>query len=669
MKNTKMKKAFMALLAGSLVLANAAVGFGASASAGVEPSTEEMPLETEAALAEETEAGDGAVFNETEAVGPGFTETEALEPESETAEDTELKRIRFAADKQELYDVISSFDDSWYWIDDVDYMVEEAAVDTVGTVSNTSAMKADAASPAAAAPDYSDVNVRQEGVDEADVIRTDGKYIYILCSDHTLYIVEPGSDGLKEAACIDLPRESGNYQSEEIFLGKNCVQVIACRDYYDRDAADGMSYIQETFLYTYDLTDIENPVLAGTYRQDGYYQEARKKDGKIYLFTRWTPLVNTSCESSVLTPSVCGEEMDPTSVCIPETMTSREYMVISALDEKEPSVCTDAKALVSGSDLNYVSLENIYVLNRDWNSDKTSTEITKFSYADGRIDPVAAGRVRGTVKDSFCIDEYNGYLRVLTTYRGSADTTIMEALSNLFGFYYDDPDRFVDHNALYILDEKMVRAGRLKDLAEGETMRSARFFGDIAYFVTFRNTDPLFTADLSDPAAPKIIGELEIPGFSGYLHPFGENKLLGVGYTADVLTGATTGIKLSLYDISDPVNVKESDITTINGITYLPALDDYRAFLVNADRGLIGFYLNDRYFVYTLKPEGGFERSLIYDLYEDDLQDNYGYEEIRGLFIADEFYLAGPAFVTAFDMENGYAKDNVLKFGKVEIGE
>ena len=648
MKNRKMKQTFMALTTVGFVLANAFIGFSAAAAG------EFIPEETEALASTEF----------------ALEETEALEAESEAEEDTRPVRIRFAADKQELFDVISNLEDQFYWLDGDVLVEEEMAASDTGAMSNQAvSMKTDGAAPAAAAPDYSDVNVRQEGVDEADVIRTDGKYIYILRDDRSLAIVEPGPDGLKEAARIKLPEENGNFATRELFLGENSVQVITCKDYYDYQAANGRRFIQETVVYTYDLTDIENPQLAGTYRQDGYYREARKKDGKIYLFTQWMPVIGSDCQSSELTPVVAGEELAPSTVCIPDTTTSYYYLVVSSFDEKERSACSDAKALVSGSDLTYVSTDSIYALNQDWKSTKTSTEITKFSYADGHIDPVAAGRVRGTVKDSFCIDEYNGYLRVLTTYRGRADTSLMEMLSGIFGFYYSDPEQFTDHNALYVLDDKMVQTGRLKDLAEGETMRSARFFGDIAYFVTFRNTDPLFTADLSDPAAPKIIGELEIPGFSGYLHPFGENTLLGVGYTADPDTGVTTGIKLSLYDISDPVNVTESDITTINGITYLPALDDYRAFLVSADRGLIGFYLNERYFVYSLKPEGGFERSLVYDFYQDDLQDNYGYEEIRGLFIGSEFYLAGPAFVTSFDMENGYAKEDVLMLEEAVAGE
>ena len=103
----------------------------------------------------------------------------------------------------------------------------------------------------------------------------------------------------------------------------------------------------------------------------------------------------------------------------------------------------------------------------------------------------------------------------------------------------------------------MQVCGNIGDLAEGEDIRSARFLGDIGYFVTFRNTDPLFSVDLSDPSDPKILGELKITGFSSYLHFYGENKLLGVGNEVDPETGAYTGIKLAMFDVSDPSNVKQ----------------------------------------------------------------------------------------------------------------
>ena len=120
----------------------------------------------------------------------------------------------------------------------------------------------------------------------------------------------------------------------------------------------------------------------------------------------------------------------------------------------------------------------------------------------GKLNGVAKTRVNGYLNDSFSIDEYNGYLRLVTT----VDRT----------------------NAVYVLDEKLEETGKIENLAKDERIYSARFMGDIGYFVTYRETDPLFSVDLSDPANPKIIGELKIPGFSEYLHPYGDLSLIHI---------------------------------------------------------------------------------------------------------------------------------------------
>ena len=153
----------------------------------------------------------------------------------------------------------------------------------------------------------------------------------------------------------------------------------------------------------------------------------------------------------------------------------------------------------------------------------------------------------------------------------------------------------------------------IRPLASGETIRSARFLGDTGYFVTFRQTDPLFRVDLSDPASPKITGELKISGFSSYLHFYGENLLLGIGYEANETTGETTGIKLSMFDLSDPDEIREVNRIVIPGITWAPAIDDYKSILVDAEKNLIGFYCDGRYLVYSYDSENGFDRMLVYD--------------------------------------------------------
>ncbi|MBO7151814.1 MAG: beta-propeller domain-containing protein, partial [Clostridia bacterium] len=118
-------------------------------------------------------------------------------------------------------------------------------------------------------------------------------------------------------------------------------------------------------------------------------------------------------------------------------------------------------------------------------------------------------------------------------------------------------------NSLRVLDKDLKEVGKIENIAPDERVYSVRFMGDTAYFVTFRQVDTLFSVDLKNPKEPKIIGALKIPGFSNYLFPFGEDKLLGIGQDADEKTGRTGGIKFSIFDISNPANVTESAKTVL----------------------------------------------------------------------------------------------------------
>lgn len=134
----------------------------------------------------------------------------------------------------------------------------------------------------------------------------------------------------------------------------------------------------------------------------------------------------------------------------------------------------------------------------------------------------------------------------------------------------------------------MKTIGKIENLADNEEIKSARFMGDTGYFVTYRNTDPLFSADLSDPTKPKIIGELKITGFSEYLHFYGENKLLGIGWETDPDTGSIEGLKCSMFDITDPSDVKEIDRIVLKNVSICDALSNYRAILASPDKNLFG---------------------------------------------------------------------------------
>ena len=349
---------------------------------------------------------------------------------------------------------------------------------------------------------------------------------------------------------------------------------------------------------------------------------------------------------------------------MPESLHDSAYLVISSVDTAAPGKTLDSKILVSGATDYYVSPENIYIANEHYNGSysTSTTELIKFHYEDGTITGVAAGVVKGALNDSFSLNEYNGMLRVVSTYEGDAFSGVREFVGDLLNTYYED--NWIEHNALYVLDENLQTVSLIDDLAEGETIRSARFFGDTGYFVTFRQTDPLFSVDLSDPANPKILGELKISGFSSYLHFYGENLLLGIGYEADEETGVTSGLKLSMFDISDPTNVKEVNRYTIPGVTWCPAIEDYKAIMVSPEKNLFGFFCDDRYLLFSYDAENGFTRELLYDFFADGFSNTAEYNNLRGLYIDDAFYLAGDAFVITFDMENGFEKAAVLPLYK-----
>jgi uncharacterized secreted protein with C-terminal beta-propeller domain len=176
------------------------------------------------------------------------------------------------------------------------------------------------------------------------------------------------------------------------------------------------------------------------------------------------------------------------------------------------------------------------------------------------------------------MDEHNGYFRIATTVDQWTQS--------------NDSGSLLTWNNLYTLDSGMNIAGRLEHLAEGERIYSARFMGDRGYLVTFRQTDPLFVIDLSSPAQPKVLGELKIPGFSNYLHPYDENHILGFGLeTEETSSGVfTKGMKLALFDVTDVANPTQMHSLTIGEQgSYSPLLYDHKALLFDKKRNLLGF--------------------------------------------------------------------------------
>ena len=479
--------------------------------------------------------------------------------------------------------------------------------------------------------DYSQTNVREAGVDEGDVVKTDGSYLYVLKSSGSVRIVDIRGTKMKEIA--EIQPEKLNESIEDLYLDGDRLMLVTTGYESSMEEAESDMYTVNRYQYTaltvYDITEREHPEVTGRITQEGDYRQSRKNGDYVYLLTQYSPSLGDSFEDSSVMPLVNEQKLAISDVYLPDQTSQPDYLVASGINIQDPENVISSKAIVSGAADFYMSSDNLFICNNNWNDGKSSTEILRFACEDGEITAGAMCELPGFLNDTFSLDEYQGYLRVLLTEDSNGES-----------------------NSLYILDADMQVTGAIRDLADGETIRSARFMGTIAYFVTFRQTDPLFCADLSDPDNPQILSELKLTGFSSYLHPYGDHLLLGVGYEAEEETGSQTGVKLSMFDISEPSQVEELDKYVIKGASYLPSDYDYNAILADGEKNLIGFVCDGEYLVFSYDEEKGFQNLLTYTMSDWEYWD--GDASCRGVYAGDEFYIVDQDEVLCFDMNQDF---------------
>ena len=357
-------------------------------------------------------------------------------------------------------------------------------------------------------------------------------------------------------------------------------------------------------------------------------------DGYLYLFSQvylWGDVVLG--EPRTYVPLINGEPVSEKNIFLPQVNRANMYEVITTVDLEKPDKMKDSKAVFSKGGQAYVSNRNIYFYETEWgNFSGCVTTVRKIAYKDGKLEAKAQGQFDGYLNDSFSIDEYEGNLRVVTT---------------------ED-----DTNSVYVLDEELETIGSIENLAEDERIYSARFMGDTGYFVTFRETDPLFSVDLSDPKNPKIVGELKIPGFSDYLHFYGNNRLLGIGMNVDEKTMTTDGVKITMFDISDKTDVKEEDTYVLKNVYSTDVSYDYKAALVDWEKNLIGFagYTQggQRYFLFEYDDEKGFVCNL-----EEDINGN-GMRNSRGIYIEETLYVIQGNIIEAYSLKDYQKVDDLI---------
>lgn len=502
------------------------------------------------------------------------------------------------------------------------------------------------------ANDRSETNNQVEGVEEADVVKTDGEYIYYFTSGSgNLKIVKAGKEpklmcdvslleNKNEREVVDVVGDvaflSKDYFNGEIYLSGNKLIVTAV----NHDKNDGT----KTIAYIYDVTDKTTPKKVYECSQSGSYNTSRLIGNKLYLISDYSVNLTKIDEAKPRTYVPCGngETLPAGCITVSSVRSSLTYTVVCSFNIDDGNLIS-SQSVLGGTYALYCSTENIIIANYQQGD---TTPIVRYSINDGEIKMEASGEIKGSLLNQFSIDEHNGYFRFVTTYQDNVEYK-SESYTNM---------RIENKNGLFVLDSNLQKVGEITDLAPNERVYSVRFMGDTAYFVTFRQVDPLFSADLSDPKNPKIIGKLKIPGFSNYLFPYGEGKLLGIGQDADERTGIVDGLKLSMFDISDPSDVTESSKTVLKE-NYSPALYDHKASLVDYQKNLIGFAVYGQkgldYRLFRL-TENGFKTVLNVELFKVS-------EDVRGLYIGDELYIISQEKMLVYSMTD-FTKIAELEF-------
>lgn len=581
-----------------------------------------------------------------------------------------------------------------------------AAGDMAGSGSTT-ADSADTAS-GNADKEHSETNVQTEGVDEGDVIKTDGKFLYVLGTGRqTLRVVRinGGEMSLCDEKTFSSDAENTSVHLEELYIDNGILTAFVEteeRHFYYKNGdnyleldteASTQDYYTDVYtkeyvtVYTYRVEEDGTLTEIGSRTQDGAYKSSRKAGDMICLFTSYYPFPQHEAEAVPMefVPQVNGVLLEQADIAMQDTQDyecieeeQSWYIVGSSFTQEDPGNTVDQMAVFTHdySDQMYASKNAVYFASsrsvnvhetpRDASVGETASEsvqedgisvdyenktvLIKYGYENGIFTAQGTRELSGLLNDTFSLYEYDGWLYVLTTQNDSASD-------------------WESSNHLFVLDASMNAAGCINNIARGETIRSARVRGTIGYFVTYEQTDPLFTVDLSDPYAPVIVGELKIPGFSSYLHFYSDSLLLGLGEETTE-SGEWQGYKLAMYDISDPANVLEADKLLLNDIpeaedvTYCSAVNgyNYKELLIDPKKNLIGFYgesdgLTAGYFLFSY--ENGEFVTKLYHPMEGDIS------SVRGLYVGDTLYLCiwklDSMELAAFDMTNAYAEIGSLE--------
>ncbi|MFZ3383043.1 MAG: beta-propeller domain-containing protein [Candidatus Methanoperedens sp.] len=504
------------------------------------------------------------------------------------------------------------------------------------------------------AADYSTTNIQVEGVDEADFVKNDGKYIYVI-AQNKLVILDafPASDAKILSSTLIEGRPKDIFVNGDrllVFLeDTGTVYGIPEYDYMPRPR-DTM----KTVALVYDISNRKNPEEVANYSISGNYFQSRMIGDNVYFIAKDMVYYYNDFVDIPVIRKGSARIMAPDVYYFDNPEQNYVFHTIASVNIKKPDSINAKTFMMGYSDNLYVSRNNIYITymknmpvlyyeaqreerfyevvlpllpqeardkingiknsnldqHEKWDQissiledtfnrmtekekqkyqddvqnaveeyeiklaqEREKTVIQKISIDNGAIEYMTKGEVPGSLLNQFSMDESGDYFRVATT------SQFWTMNSN------------IQYNNVYVLDKDLKITGKLEKIAQDERIYSTRFIGNRLYMVTFKRMDPLFVIDLADPTKPQVLGQLKIPGFSDYLHPYDENHIIGVGKeTAENEWGGVSikGVKLSLFDVTDVNNPEQIDTYEIGTAgTDSEALRDHKAFLFDKKKNLL----------------------------------------------------------------------------------
>lgn len=517
---------------------------------------------------------------------------------------------------------------------------------------------------------YGETNVQVDGVEEGDILKNDGAYLYVLrwtTERGYVDIVDIRDKAqMRSVSQIEVCRAetvdgTSTYTNiSELFITGDTLTVLYTASSYSVSSempeiyGAGTAGTTKTVAAVYDVTDRAAPVLRYTYAVDGSLISSRMTDSTLLLVTEYSvPLYkNDSDLKNASVPCFYKDNVKTrfpvNTVCLTANTESQSYLTVTLLDTASDGTNAQMKAVLGGGTDIYCTEDALLVAAQDLSDAVTysnmagdeiasfvpgavDTRLFAFSLSDG-IRYQGSTEIDGTLLNQFSMDAYNGYYRIATTAE--------------------------DGSCLTVLNESLETVGELRGIAPGEDIYAARFMGDTAYLVTFYQTDPLFVLDLSDPASPGVTGELKIPGFSNYLHPYAENLLIGIGTAGDE-NGATGQLKISLFDVGNMQEPKEISAVVFDDRAFSDsaAQYDHHAYLSLSDGTFAipvtesGPLTDPHSFACVLTVEDGELRVL--ETYSPDTATHLAYTVTRITYAGSTLYTLSDTALVAFDRGTG----------------